>query len=88
MHPCLVSSAWRKVPKDLILLNLFSKSWRKTAEPLTKFNVTQPRRRAGILDERTRIQMSLDGLEQWTETSKIKLTRAAEFSVPSEIPVA
>ena len=36
-------------------------------------------------DERVCVQTSLSGLEQWTETSMIKLIRAMEFSIPSKI---
>lgn len=50
----------------------FSKSWKKMAELLIKF-VARHRRRANIVDERVWIQMSLGGLKQWTEASKINL---------------
>ena len=63
----------------------FSLTWMKTAELVIQFNVTWHRKRADFLDERVWIHMSLGGLEQWSETSKIHLIRTMEFSIQSEI---
>lgn len=38
-----------------------------------------------FLDEKIRIQTSLGGLEKWTETCKMKLIEAVEFSIQSKI---